>query len=143
MRESAFFDLYVQENGLIVAAGRAQIGTDPLIDPTKVLVAEYLPTGDLNSAFGRGGVVTFGFGGPYQLFAASSVVVRENGRVLLGGTAGLFTGSRSESRLTEQAWVLAQLRQSGELDDTFGNAGKIVIDVNTRTAATSALPLDA
>jgi uncharacterized delta-60 repeat protein len=143
-RSSSFSSLFVQENGLIVAVGSVDTGTDA----SRMLITEYLPTGELNPVFGRSGTVTLAFDGPYQRFGAASVAVRENGRILAGGSADLFEviehfNSNTESILVDQAFVLAQLTPGGDLDTTFGKDGKVVIDVNPRVGPPPRRPLDA
>ena len=144
--ESSFSSLFVQENGLIVAAGQVQTGTGS-VRPTRMLVAEYLPTGELNPAFGSSGVVTLMFDGPYQQFGASSLAFHENGKIFAGGSASLYEGTLVGTPeevwwLVDQAFVLARLTPGGELDSTFGNSGKLVVDVNPRVGGSTSRPLD-
>jgi uncharacterized delta-60 repeat protein len=141
-RESSFSSIFVQENGLIVAAGQVQTGTEKLVPSAKMLVAEYLPTGELNPAFGSSGAVALTFDGPYQKFDASSLAFRENGKILAGGSASLYEVSPGQAILVDQAFVFAQLTPGGELDATFGNAGKIVVDVNPLIGVSPSRPLD-
>jgi uncharacterized delta-60 repeat protein len=137
-----FSNLFVQENGLIVAAGEIETGSGDLIGTTKMLIAEYQTTGELNPAFGTSGAVMLTFDGPYQRFSASSLAVRENGRILAGGSASLYAGISGEGILVDQAFVFAQVTPGGELDGTFGNGGKVVVDVNPRVGASPPRPLD-
>jgi uncharacterized delta-60 repeat protein len=141
-RESSFSSLFVQENGLIVAAGTIETGTDELGTTSQMLIAEYLPTGQLNPVFADGGATMLTFEGPFQRFGASSLVVRENGRILVGGSANLYSGNSAGSTLVDQAFVFTQLTPSGELDATFGSAGKVVVNVNPLGGSSPSRPLD-
>jgi uncharacterized delta-60 repeat protein len=140
-RRASFSDLIIQENGLIVAAGEIEGGTGGIVTPSKMLIAEYLPTGQLNPAFGRSGAMMLTFDGPYQKHTASSLALRENGKILAGGTSSLYEGSSTQAWLTNQAFAFAQLTLGGDPDMTFGNGGKIVVDVN-RLDGSSTRPLD-
>lgn len=141
-RESSFSSLFVQENGLIVAAGEIETGTGELTATTSMLIAEYQSRGELNPAFGSHGTVILTFDGPYQKFGASSLAFRENGRILAGGSVSLYAGNSQEDILVDQAFVLAQLTPGGELDATFGNGGKVLVDVNPLVGPSPSRPLD-
>lgn len=141
-RASSFSSLFVQENGLIVAAGTIKSGTENLVGTTKMLIAEYLPTGELNPAFGSNGATMLTFDGPYQYFDASSLAFRENGRILAGGTASLYEVFQDRSQIIDQVFIFAQLTPGGELDATFGNAGKVVININPLGGGSPSRPLD-
>ena len=144
--ESAYTSVRVQENGLIVAVGSVDTDAGSSTVESKMLVAEYLPTGEINPAFGNSGAVTLAFGGPYQRFGASSLVIQENGRILAGGSASLYSvayeAGTTVSRLVDQAFILARLTAGGELDSTFASSGKLVVDVNPRNTGNPPRPLD-
>lgn len=140
--ESSFSSLFIQENGLIVAAGKTRTGKGELVSTYEMLIAEYLPTGELNPVFGSNGATRLTFDGPYQTFEASSLAIRENGRILAGGSANLYSGNAAQAWLVDQAFVFAQLKPSGELDGTFGSAGKVVVNVNPRVGTSPLRPLD-
>jgi hypothetical protein len=53
----------------------------------------------------------------------------------------LYEGNSSEARLTNEAFAFAQLTLGGNPDLTFGNGGKVVVDVN-RLDGSSPRPLD-
>lgn len=144
--QSAYTSIRVQENGLIVAAGMVETAVGPGALESKMLIAEYLPTGELNPSFGNSGAVTLAFDGPYQKFTAYSVAIQENGKILAGGTASLYSvnsqGGTTDSVLVDEAFAVARLTAGGELDSTFGNFGKLVVDVNARFTGTPPRPLD-
>jgi len=89
----------------VIAAGSA--GND-------FALAQYDSFGHLDPSFGAGGKVTTDlFGGTD---GAWSMVVRPNGKIVLGGTA--FVDATF-------AFAIAQYTSSGALDTTFGNGGKV------------------
>jgi len=143
--QSAYTSVRVQENGLIVAAGAVDALGPSALD-SKMLIAEYLPTGELNPAFGNSGAVTLTFDSPYRTFTADSVVIQENGKILVGGTASLYhvnsQGGTTDSLLVDQAFVVARLTAGGELDSGFANSGKLAVDVNPRFTGSPPRPLD-
>jgi uncharacterized delta-60 repeat protein len=141
---SSYSNLFIQDNGLIDAAGDVQTGTGTgeIVAPADMLIAEYLPTGELNPVFAGEGAAMLTFDGPYQKFGASSFAVRDNGRILAGGTASLYQKIDGETVLVDQAFIFAQLRPSGELDATFGSAGKVVININPLGGPSPSRPLD-
>lgn len=144
--QSVYTSLRVQENGLIVAAGTVHTAASPLELDSKMLIAEYLPTGELNPVFGNDGAVTLSFDGPYQKFTAYSVAIQENGKIVAGGTATLYSvnlqGGTTDKVVVDEAFIVARLTAGGELDSTFGNSGKLVVDVNPRLTGTPPRPLD-
>lgn len=142
--ESSFSSLVIEDNGLVVAAGQVQMGTGVglSIKPSKMLIAEYLPTGELNPGFGNFGVATLTFDGPYQRFGADSLVLQENGKILIGGTASFFVGDSEFAFVANEAFAIARLTVAGELDGSFGNGGRTMIDLHPLLAASPVLPLD-
>jgi uncharacterized delta-60 repeat protein len=101
--------LAVQEDGKIVAAGRA--GTD-------FLVARYNADGSPDASFGSGGNVTTDFGG--TLFdAAFGVDLQSNGKIVAAGTP--FGGPSPD-------FALARYNADGSLDASFGNGGTVTTD---------------
>jgi len=141
-RRASFNDLFVQENGLVVAAGEIETGSGEIVTTSKMLVAEYLPTGELNPAFASNGAAMLDFGGPYQKFRASSLAFRENGQILIAGVSAQHSGSAAASILVNEAFVFAQLRPGGDLDLKFGTGGKLLLDVNPLGGPAPERPLD-
>jgi uncharacterized delta-60 repeat protein len=142
-RESSFSSIFIQENGLIVAVGRIYPAWFERDQSSKMLIMEFLPTGEPNPAFGKAGTTMLTFDAPFQSFSAESVMVRENGKILVGGIAELWKGDAGQSSIYDVAFAFVQLRQSGELDATFGKAGKVIANITPRIAVnTSEQPLN-
>ena len=139
LANSSFSAVSVQENGLIVVVG--EVETVPLNRASKMLVVEYLPTGEMNPSFGNAGIIALDFGGPHQETVAASLALQENGKIVVGGTATLWFRNSGGGHVIDDDFVAARLTAGGELDGAFGNSGKIIVDVNPRSAA-SARPHD-
>ena len=105
----------VQSNGNIVVAGTAS-GTN---QPNVFAIARFTPSGQLDTTFGDGGLVTTDISGNSAL---SAVIVQPNGQIVVGGVS--VSGRRHESPDT----VLVRYNLNGSLDTTFG-AGGIVQEV--------------
>ncbi len=122
---AAFFDnginspvaVAVQSNGNIVAAGTASTAID---QPTVFAIARFTPSGQLDTSFGNGGLVTTDISGVFP--SVSAVIVQPNGQIVVGGVSG--SGHRNVPPNT----VLVRYNSNGSLDATFG-AGGIVQEV--------------
>jgi uncharacterized delta-60 repeat protein len=102
----------VQSNGDIVVVGTASAGID---QATEFAIARFQPDGELDPAFGDGGLVTTTPMGPFP--APSAVTVQPNGQILVGGFvngAGVHKSGQT---------VLARYNSNGSLDTTFGTGG--------------------
>lgn len=109
------WDMILQPDGKIIAVGESYgINAEPYFDFS---MARYNSDGSLDSTFGVGGRATanFGYGD-----GAKSVVLRPDGKILLGGY------SRNVGTLDDYA--LVQFNADGTLDTTFGVGGRVVID---------------
>jgi uncharacterized delta-60 repeat protein len=106
--------LAIQADGKIVAAGGAVTGTAGDFG-----AARYLVDGSLDASFGSGGRAVLDFGGTFYEFA-SGVVIRGDGRIVLGGRTDGAAG---------YAMALAQLLADGLPDASFGTAGKLVLPI--------------
>ena len=103
------WDVAVQSDGRIVAAGRA--GED-------FVVVRYNVDGTLDTDFGSGsGVVTIDFGGANE--EALAVAVQPDGKIIVGGYTQF---------LEEVDYAIARLNPDGSLDGTFGFGGKVTAD---------------
>ena len=106
----------LQADGKIVAAGQAQTTTNT----ARMAVARLNTDGSRDTGFNGAGTVTVDFGPSYSTSIAFSVKSLSNGDTLLiGGAAG------TPPLL---AWAFARLDASGQLDNSFGNAGIALID---------------
>jgi uncharacterized delta-60 repeat protein len=101
----------VQSNGNIVAAGTAS-GTN---QPSVFAMARFTPSGQLDTSFGDGGLVTTDISGVFP--SVSAVIVQPNGQILVGGVSG--SGHRNVPPNT----VLVRYNSNGSLDTTFGKGG--------------------
>ena len=106
----------VQSNGNIVVAGTAS-GTD---QPNVFAIARFTPSGQLDTSFGDGGLVTTDISGVFP--SVSAVIVQPNGQIVVGGVSG------SGHRNVPPSTVLVRYDSNGSLDTTFG-AGGIVQEV--------------
>ena len=106
----------LQADGKIVAAGQAQTTTNT----ARMAVARLNTDGSRDTGFNGAGTATVDFGPSYSTSIAFSVKSLSNGDTLLiGGAAG------TPPLL---AWAFARLDASGQLDNSFGNAGIALID---------------
>ena len=99
--------LALQSDGKILLAGSAYINGNTY----GFAVARLNPDGSLDSSFGNGGRVFFGFTGSTLLRA---MVLQTDGRIVL-------VGSRSSD------FAVARLNANGTLDNAFGTGGKVVV----------------
>jgi uncharacterized delta-60 repeat protein len=107
----------VRPNGSVVVAGetyRSDTGWD-------FAAAQLTPAGQLDSAFGTGGVQAIDFGATSD--HAFGVALQGDGKVVLAGTSyrdGVGTDA-----------TVARLTAAGTLDSTFGTGGAVVIEYNS------------
>src|SRR5580700_6672035 len=102
----------VQSNGNIVVAGTASTAID---QPDVFAIARFTPSGQLDTSFGDGGLVTTDISGVFP--SVSAVIVQPNGQILVGGVSG--SGHRNVPPNT----VLVRYNSNGSLDTTFGKGG--------------------
>ncbi len=115
----------VQSNGDIVVAGT----TSGTTSATEFALARFLPTGQLDTTFGQGGLVTTVPKGVFP--AVSALLVQPNGQILVAGSAG------SGLRKVPSPTVLVRYNPNGSLDSTFGAAG--IVEEPTPIVAPTAL----
>ena len=87
------------------------------------LVVRFLPTGQLDPAFGAGGVVRTDVA-PGLSDGASSVVVQPDGRILVGGAASYVTTYNGQV-ITPNQFALVRYNPNGSLDAGFGTNGVV------------------
>ncbi|HZO30787.1 MAG TPA: hypothetical protein VFH48_32870 [Chloroflexota bacterium] len=107
----------VQQDGKIVAAGYVRIG-----NYEQFALVRYLTDGQLDPAFGNGGIVTTSFGAGAA--TAEGIAIQPNGRIVL---VGRFKNDVA----------LARYLDNGQLDPTFGTGGKAVTSMPAFTRAES------
>ena len=111
-----------QSNGDIVVVGTASTGFD---QADEIAIARFTPSGQLDSTFGKGGLVTttlpanplFTTG----LASVTAVLAQPNGQILVGGFVG------SCCRNSPSATVLVRYNSNGSLDTTFGTGGIVMV----------------
>lgn len=119
-------DVELLPGGGFVAAGFTYDGETN----TKVLVAQFTPTGALDTSFAGTGVVVLAFGS--HSYAINDVLRQPDGKILLIGS--------DEDGANDYALTI-RLTATGELDGTFGSGtGRIIRDWGgADTTATSAV----
>ena len=118
----SFAAVTVQADGKIVAVGSAQATSGN--NGTDVLVARYNIDGTLDPSFGTGGAVITKLRGDipaswYFSASAVDVTVLADGRILVSG----YTITVSFGRM-----ALLRYNSNGTLDQTFGDAGKVITE---------------
>jgi len=104
------FAVAVQDNGRIVAAGRADESDVSALGD--FALARYLPDGSLDPGFGVDGKVKMDFTGAGGDDRVNAVAVQTDGRLVAAGHA-------------LDDWALARFMQDGTLDPSFGTGGKV------------------
>ena len=105
------------DDGSIVAAGSARLGTGPQ-SRTQFAVARYTPTGKLDVTFGGGDGVTYiKPGPPASNDVARDLAIQADGRIVVVG----IVAPPNDYGLTELAAV--RLQASGSLDTGFASGG--------------------
>jgi uncharacterized delta-60 repeat protein len=112
----------VQPNGDIVVVGTASTGFD---QADEIAIARFTPSGQLDSTFGKGGLVTTTLpANPHfttGLASVTAVLAQPNGQILVGGFVG------SCCRNSPPATVLVRYNSNGGLDTTFGTGGIVMV----------------
>ncbi|WP_342119653.1 DUF4214 domain-containing protein [Pseudoduganella sp. OTU4001] len=123
--------LAVQADGKIVAAASTPAGDHA----SGFGLVRFNPDGTLDTEFGNNGKVTV-YPGPSMsaaemqdgLYAnawASSMVIRENGSIVVGGTINTY----GKDTYIGNQFTMISVRPNGELDTTFGKNGFAVTDL--------------
>ena len=116
----------VEPNGDIVVVGTAQTAIDA---PQVFGIARFKPSGQLDTTFGSGGLVTTAPSGPFP--APSAVIVQPNGQILVGG----FVDGSGVHKSGQT--VLVRYNSNGSLDTTFGTGG--IVEAQDGIASPAAL----
>jgi len=124
----------VQPDGKIVWVGAGQIPGDTNT-ADNFAVARFTTTGTLDPTFGTGGLVSTSFPAQPVSDAADTALVQPDGKILVGGQAGL------SARGIRLFAAMLRLTANGSLDTSFGTGGKVVNTTND--LAITALGLDA
>jgi uncharacterized delta-60 repeat protein len=113
------FDVALQPDGKIVAAGTVFVGFDPgEMSNTDFALARYNPDGSPDTAFGSGGQVMTDFVGMED--DAFSVLMQPDGKIVAVGSAN--------SAATNYDFAAARYLANGAIDITFGASGRVTTD---------------
>lgn len=125
-RADVVTSLGLQPDGKIVAAGFSGAYNTPQVASDFVTV-RYNSNGSLDTTFGANGKVVTDFANDSDF--ATSLVIQLDGKLVVGG----FAYGRTQNRLSFD-FALARYNPNGTLDPSFGNGGKILIDLSNTTA---------
>lgn len=117
-------DLVIQSNGRIVGVGYA---IDRANSTSTFALARLTSSGTIDNSFDSDGRVITNFGGAQDI--ADSVVLQADGKIVAVGQGG---------QPNDSMFALARYNTNGSLDQTFGNGGLVLTDINDLNAATSA-----
>ena len=111
------FDVVVQPDGKIITAGYAS----PFNGSADFLVCRYNADGSPDAGFGANGrvIVSLGDNGD----TARAVVLQSDGKIVVGGYAGNNIGRSN--------FAVIRLNANGQLDTSFGSAGKTIFTTNS------------
>jgi uncharacterized delta-60 repeat protein len=120
-------DVATDADGRILVAGTAAPGHDD--DAEEFTLARFIAEGSPDPAFGGGdGIVTTSFeiNGGELTGGAQAIAVDDEGRIVVGGDAGSFTGDED----TFSAFAFARYLPDGTLDRSFGDGGTLMRHVD-------------
>src|SRR5204862_2697705 len=130
------FDVALQPDGIIIAAGTVFVAFDPgESSDTVFALARYYTDGTPDATFGNGGQVSTEFLGLED--DAFSVLIQPDGKIVAVGSAN--------DPATFYDFAAVRHLSHGPIDTTFGGAGKVHTDLrdqNFDRARSSALPPD-
>jgi uncharacterized delta-60 repeat protein len=106
----------IQADGKIVAAGFADSGNF-------LAVTRLNANGSLDTSFGNGGTATPGMGPGFE--QASAVEIQPDSKIVVAGRI-----DRS-AQFGRQDFGVARFNSNGELDETFGNAGRAITEIGS------------
>jgi uncharacterized delta-60 repeat protein len=106
--------LAIQRDGKLLVLGNS---TTPDLD-SDFSLTRYLPDGQLDPSFGEGGKVLLDFFGAGDV--AADLVILPDGSIVVGGSVETSSG---------RDFVLARVDRYGRLDPSFGEDGRITLDI--------------
>jgi uncharacterized delta-60 repeat protein len=132
----AFYGVTYDDEGNIYATGHVATDIGTAADHSFV-VAKFLASGELDATFANEGVVTVNVApGGTNRELARSILVQSDGKIVIAGgaehdpsAAGLFAADLDI--------FLVRFNADGALDDTFGEAGIVRIDLGTAAEGTN------
>lgn len=110
----------IQPDGKIVAAGSTYTSGQ-----NQLALARYHPDGSLDISFGNNGTTTALVG--TRVDQVNAVKIQSDGKIIAAGTAADSSGNGH--------FALARFSTNGLLDNSFGNAGKVVTSISTYDGA--------
>lgn len=108
------YSMAVQNDDKIILAGDVQNGNN-----YEFTVARYDSDGTLDASFGTGGITTHALGTNDNDFGYSVLVQQPGNKIIIGGSSN-HNGSND--------FAMLRFDSTGALDNTFGNAGVVLID---------------
>jgi uncharacterized delta-60 repeat protein len=113
------FDLALQSDGKLIAAGTVFVDFDPGdMSDTDFALARYNPDGSLDTTFGNSGTVTTDFLGHED--DAFSVLIQPDGKIVAVGSAN--------DPATFYDFAAVRYLGNGTIDETFGVGGRVRTD---------------
>lgn len=118
-------DFAVDSQGRFVVVGRRSLGFD-----ADFVVARFLPSGELDDSFANNGLAVLDLGGDDRAFA-----------VAIDGNDGIFVAGSTGGVFQRQIGVV-HFNNSGDLNNSFGNAGIVKIDGQERFEEATAITVE-
>lgn len=128
-RQDSAASVVIQPDGKIVVAGVAN-STGP-VDQSAVAIARYMPDGTLDKSFSTDGKVSSTLG---EFSTQADDVILQGEKILIAGFISTGNG-------TNGSFLVARFTSDGNLDGSFGNGGKRIIDFGQEESA-SAITID-
>jgi uncharacterized delta-60 repeat protein len=117
----------LQPDGGIVLGGFSANGKDRFgFDKFKLLLLRFTPDGRLDPAFNGGGFVTTALGEVGDVL--HGVAAQSDGRIVVAGAAARAS---NQDHGRPETFSLARYTPAGQLDETFGDGGKVLTQVST------------
>lgn len=126
--EDESFALAIQQDGKIVVAGRASDTFPGSLSLTVyAALVRYNPNGSADLSFGSGGKVISDFSSAAvnRRTESEAIVIETSDKIV---TAGFTNGPNPFNGVTTEDFVIAKYTRDGQLDSTFGSAGRVVTD---------------
>jgi uncharacterized delta-60 repeat protein len=123
---------------IVVAGGiESKLVTPPAGNDTGFGLARFSSSGSFDTTFGKRGLVITDFGGSAPFAEPFALALQTNGDILAAGVAQQPSAIAGAS--TPSSFALARYTGAGQLDSTFGSAGKVTTAFGTNTASVVAL----
>lgn len=120
-----------EAGGILIGGSVGETEVDGNLDFALVGVAD---DGSVDEAFGDGGMVVtdFGDGSPGRTEILTALALTPNGRLLAGGSIQLIPNFQQPSQYSYD-FLVAAYDAEGSLDESFGDAGTVLIDFGSDT----------